>query len=131
MPCHNLHDMTDQPNYILYYLRYSTPFTEWYLLIDIILSSKHRRAYAYVYQVCICIFLPANLHQGGIIISHSLFKKHEEFVCQCHTFSDDRSCLGIFGPFMSLVAHVFCQAIFGCAINTSTVASGIYLPTLI
>ena len=43
-----------------------------------------------------------NLQEGGKIMLHELFQKHETFACDM--FTDEKSSQGIFGHFMPLVA---------------------------
>ena len=81
-----------------------TSCMEWYLLvIDSILSSKHMQAYMSIMcaPVCSCLH---NLQQGGMIMLHKLFQRHEAFAC--HMFTDEKIIQGIFWSFYATKWHM-------------------------
>ena len=96
MPCHSFMIWTGTTTRHMYYLRDFTSCMEFYFLIDCTLSRKHRQAYMSTGCVHACSCLH-NLQQGGMIMLHELFQKHEAFACDM--FPDEKKQPGYFWPF--------------------------------
>ena len=58
-------------------------------------------AVPYVYLVCTCMFYLYNLQNGGVIMLHKIFQKHEAFAC--YMLADEKSSQGNLGHFIQLV----------------------------